>query len=131
MYEEAYVWHSPYEVDLKKNKKENKETDINDYKDYASRLYQVTKAKFYKFKKGKFKKFFVVGNSCCNLVNYLLGKNGIDILDMYGVITPGAYYEYLNREFHMKNSIVISRKIYNSKNVDKRKVQEIFKGFSK
>ena len=131
LYKESYRWYSPYEVALKENKRMKKDTNMEIYKDYASRLYQVCKPKYYKFKKGKFKKFFVVGNSCCNLVNYLLGKNGIDILDMYGVITPGAYYEYLNREFHMKNSIVISRKIYNSKNVDKRKVQEIFKGFSK
>jgi len=50
---------------------------------------------------------------------------------MNGIITPGAYYEYLNREFQKKNSMVVSRKIYNSKNVDKRKIQEIFKGFSR
>ena len=50
---------------------------------------------------------------------------------MNGVITPGTYYEYLNREFQKKNSMVISRKIYNQKNVDKKKIQEIFKGFSK
>ena len=43
------------------------------------------------------------------------------VLKMYGVITPGAYYEYLNREFKKKNSMVISRKIYNSEYIKKRK----------
>jgi len=32
---------------------------------------------------------------------------------MNGLITPGAYYEYLNREFRKKNSMVVSRTIYN------------------
>ena len=50
---------------------------------------------------------------------------------MTGIITPGTYYEYLNREFQKKNSMVISRKIYNNKNIDKKTVKEIFKGFSK
>ena len=40
-------------------------------------------------------------------------------------------YEYLNREFQKKNRMVISRKIYNNENVDKKKIKEIFKGFSK
>ena len=65
------------------------------------------------------------------LADYIIGKSGIDLLKMNGVITPGAYYEYLNREFQKKNSMVISRKIYNSKNVDKKTIQEIFKGFSR
>ena len=32
---------------------------------------------------------------------------------MNGIITPGTYYEYLNREFKKKNSMVISKNIYN------------------
>ena len=126
-----YSWESSYQIALKENKKQKKKINQNDYKDYASRLYQATKATFYKVKKGKFKKYFVVGTNCCMLADYIIGKSGIDLLKMNGVITPGAYYEYLNREFQKKNSMVISRKIYNSKNVDKKTIQEIFKGFSK
>ena len=73
----------------------------------------------------------MLGSNCCRLADNIVGKSGIDLLKMNGAITPGTYYEYLNREFQKKNSMVISRKIYNQKNVDKKKIQEIFKGFSK
>ena len=129
IFENLYSWESPYQVALKGKKK--KDVDQNDYKDYASRLYQATHASFYKFKKTKFKKFFVVGNNCCRLADYIIGKSGIEMLKVYGVITPGTYYEYLNREYNKSNSMVISRTIYNDKNVDKNTVKEIFKGFSK
>ena len=126
-------WESPYQIALKEAELKKRKTRVhkNKYKDYASRLYQATGAKFYKFTKGKWKKYFVVGNNCCRLADYIVGKSGIDLLKMYGVITPGAYYEYLNREFKKKNSMVISRKIYNSKNVDKKTIKEIFRGFSR
>ena len=127
IFDNLYEWESPYQ----KAKTKNKSIDMNDYKDYASRLYQATKAGFYKFKSGRFKKYFTLGNNCCKLADHIIGKSGIDLLKMNGIITPGAYYEYLNREFQKKNSMVVSRKIYNNRNVDKKTIQEIFKGFSK
>lgn len=125
--ESVYEWNPPYLEATTKRKRVN----MNKYKDYASRLYQATKAKFYKFKSGRFKNYFVLGINCCRLADHIIGKSGIDLLKMNGIITPGAYYEYLNREFQKKNSMVISRKIYNNQNVDKKTIQEIFKGFSK
>lgn len=127
IFDNVYEWNPPYVEALSKKKKVN----MNKYKDYSSRLYQTTKAKFYKFKTGRFKKYFTLGNNCCKLADHIIGKSGIDLLKMNGIITPGAYYEYLNREFQKKNSMVISRKIYNSKNVNKKTVKEIFKGFSR
>lgn len=127
MFDNLYEWKSPYEEALTRRRKINK----NKYTDYASRLNQTTNSKFYKFKNGKYKNYFVVGNNCCRLADNIIGKSGSDLLKMNGVITPGAYYEYLNREFQKKNSMVISRKIYNQENVDKKKIKEIFKGFSK
>lgn len=127
IFDNVYEWQPPYVEALSKNKKVN----MNEYKDYASRLYQTNKAKFYKFKTGRFRKYFTLGNNCCRLADHIVGKSGIDLLKITGIITPGTYYEYLNREFQKKNSMVISRKIYNSKNVDKKTVKEIFKGFSK
>lgn len=123
IFNNAYSWNSPYEEALLNNKRVKK----SDYNDYASKLYQVTNAKFYKFKSGAFKNYFVLGNNCCRLADHIVGKSGIDLLKMNGVITPGTYYEYLNREFHKKNSMVVSRKIYNSKNVDKNIIKKIFK----
>lgn len=127
IFDSVYEWYPPYVEACQHKKKVNKK----EYADYASRLYQVTQAKFYKFKASRFKNYFVAGTNCCLLADHIIGKSGIDLLKMNGVITPGAYYEYLNREFQKKNSMVISRKIYNSKNVDKKTIQEIFRGFSK
>lgn len=97
-------WHPPYCYD-KKNK--------DKYGDYASELYKATKAEFYKFKVGKFKTYFVFGASCCDIVNEFIGSSGIDLLKMNGIISPGTYYDCLNREYINKTGMVISRKIYN------------------
>ena len=58
-----------FETELK-----NKRVKKDDYSDYASRLYQVTKAKFYKVKSGKFKNYFVLGSNCCRLADNIVGK---------------------------------------------------------
>ena len=116
IFDNLHEWESPYQEALTKSK--TKRIKENKYQDYASKLYQATTAKFYKFKSGKYKKYFVLGINCCSLADNIIGKSGIDLLKMYGIITPGAYYEYLNREFQKKNSMVVSRKIYNNKNID-------------
>jgi hypothetical protein len=41
-----------------------------------------------------------------------VGQAGIDIVKIQGLISPGAYFEFFNREFLRKNSLVISRTIY-------------------
>lgn len=80
---------------------------------YAGRLYKKTKAKFYKFKSGKYKTYFVLGTNCCFLADDIIGKSGMDILSINGIITPGTYYDYLNRAFKRKNSNIIYKEIYN------------------
>lgn len=97
-------WKCPYEIDKDKS-----------HNDYASALYKKTKAKFYKFKKGNLKTYFILGNNCCYLADKIIGRSGLDLLKINGLITPGTYYEYLNKEFSKKNSIVVSRNIYNDK----------------
>lgn len=128
LFDNMYVWNSPVEVAKKENKKLNK----NEYGDYASCLYKATKADFYKFKTGKFKKYFTLGVNCCLLADSIIGKSGSDLLKMNGIITPGTYYEYLNREFNKKNSMVISKTIYNAEStgIKKNKKKKIFRGFS-
>lgn len=83
-----------------------------EYNDYASILYRYTGAKFYKFNKGKWKKYFLFSSNCVKLVDKVLGATGSDILQVNGLITPGAYYNYLNREFKRKNSNIIKKDIY-------------------
>lgn len=113
--EDLYEWIPPYV--------KNKDSKINedDYKDYVSMLYKSTKAKFYKFKTGKMKTFFIMGNNCGTLVDKILRKSGANVLNIYGFITPGTYYEFLEKEYMKKKSNVISKKIYNKNNISKLK----------
>ena len=86
------------------------------YKDYASRLYLVTKSRFFKFTSGKFSSYFSLGTNCVMLADTLIGAAGRDIISVTGVVTPGTYYDYLNRQFQIKNSNVISRRVYTEHN---------------
>lgn len=98
-----YRWYTPYELEQTKTKK---------YDDYPSLLVKEANAKLFKFNKSRFKTYFVLSTNCVLLVDSVLGKAGTDLLNINGVITPGTYYDYFDREFHKKNSMVISKKIY-------------------
>ena len=91
-------------------------------KDYASMVYDNLKCKFYKFIKGPFKTYFALNTNCVLLADTIVGQAGIDIVKIQGLISPGAYFEFFNREFSRKNSIVISRSIYFKE--DNRKEEE-------
>lgn len=95
-------WKPPY----------TKYKDSKKYNDYTTQLYKATHARFYKFKSGKFKTYFACGVSCCDLVNEIIGYSGIDFLKMNGIISPGTYYDCLNREYVNKTGLVVSRHIY-------------------
>jgi len=101
----------------------NYKTDkkYNDGNSYAAKLYKKTKAKFYKFKSGKYKTYYVLGTNCCYLVDDILGKSGMDILSINGIITPGTYYDYLDKKLKLKMSNVISKDVYNASYMAKRK----------
>ncbi len=110
-------WITPYQ----KEKQTNKNINEDDYKDYSSMLYKKTNAKFYKFKTGKMKTYFVLGTNCGTLVDKILRSSGIDVLNPNGIITPGTYYDFLEREYMKKGSRVVSKKIYNKNNIKKFK----------
>ncbi len=79
---------------------------------YAYLLYKNTDAQFYKFKSGKFKTYFNFTTNCAMLVDKVLGATNTDILNINGIITPGTYYLYLEKEISKKNGIVIKKTIY-------------------
>lgn len=85
----------------------------NDCNDYASRLYLRTGALFYKFKRGRYKTYFVLGSNCVKLAETIMGKAGLDIIDLNGIISPGTYQNYLEKEYQRANGIVVSKNIYN------------------
>lgn len=81
---------------------------------YSSRLlHACDETAFYKFKKGNFKTYFVIKTNCVQLADYIIGSAGLDILNLNGIVTPGAYYEYLQRQFALGNEMVMYKKIYN------------------
>lgn len=57
----------------------------------------------------------MLNTNCVLLADEILGTSGIDILKISGLIAPGTYYEYFEREFKRKNSRVVSKKIYMDK----------------
>ena len=80
--------------------------------DYASELYKATNAKFYKFTSSIYKTYFTFNRNCVKLGDEVLGVLGIDELASFGLITPGKYYSYFDREFRKNNSFVKVRRIY-------------------
>lgn len=85
-----------------------------EFKDYASIVYDNLNGRFYKFIKGPFKTYFVLNTNCVLLADHIVGQSGIDAVKMRGLISPGTYFDFLNHEFSMKNSIVIARTVYHA-----------------
>ncbi len=112
---ELIEWQPKYVRALNKNEIPKKK----EYQDYASMLYKSTQAKFYKFKAGKLKTYFIFGNNCGTMVDKILKSSGTEVLKSYGIITPGTYYDFLEREYMKKGRNVVSKIIYNKYNVDK------------
>ena len=107
IHKNLYEWKPKSERD-----KEKRVILEKPHKDYASIVYDHLNGKFYKFKKGPFKTYFALNTNCVLLADSIVGQAGIDIVAIQGLISPGAYFEFFNREFRRKNSFVISRTVY-------------------
>ncbi|TAH59554.1 MAG: hypothetical protein EWM50_07880 [Gottschalkiaceae bacterium] len=70
--------------------------------------------------KGPFKTYFALNTNCVLLADTIVGQAGIDLLKIQGLISPGAYFDFFNREFSRKNSFVISRTIYYKNDMKER-----------
>ncbi len=101
IFDEAYEWTPPAK------KEPQKEHD-----DYASALYTATGAHFYKFASSTFKTYFIANTNCVMLADRITGAFGAAKISLNGFITPGNYYEHLDREYRRKNSIVKTKTIY-------------------
>ena len=51
-------------------------------------------------------------------ISKIVGYSGIDFLKMNGVISPGTYYDCLNREYINKTGLVVTRNIYTKDTCD-------------
>lgn len=81
--------------------------------DYLSRVTRnVKQAHYYKINEGKYHTFFVFYTNCVSYVAQFLNQLGFSFLDFSGIISPGSYYDFLNKQFKSGKGHVISRKIY-------------------
>ena len=69
-------------------------------------------AVFHKLRKGPFQTYNALKTNCVALADLLCGASGLDLMNMQGIVTPGTYYAFLDRQFLRRNSIVISRTVY-------------------
>lgn len=107
IYTNTTDWHSDMEL-AKGNKKQ--------FRDMSSELYKYADAKYKKVIKGKNKTFFVFKTNCTLVAETLIRPLGRAVLPISGIITPGTYYDCLEREYYKNNSNVISKYIYYKKN---------------
>ena len=77
-----------------------------DAQDYISDVYRDTHCELYKFKKGRFKTYFVFTTNCVLLADHLVRNKEIDLLNMSGIITPGNYLNFLYSLYLKEDSIV-------------------------
>lgn len=92
--------------------KKNGEEYIPFDDEYLDDLARDTDATFYKFSCGNFKTYYLFGTNCVKLVDNILGASGINVVAVNGIITPGTYYDYLDRQFTLQGTRVISRTVY-------------------
>lgn len=108
IYTNTIEWNSDLELAIKENKEK-------DFTDMSSELYKYANAKYKKVSKGQNKKFFVFKTNCTLVAETLIRPLGRAVLPINGIITPGTYYDLLEREYNKKNSNVISKNIYHKK----------------
>ncbi len=76
------------------------------------KLERDAQAKFYKIGHGPFKTYNVLTTNCVAMANILAGSGGVDLMNPQGIVTPGTYMEFLDRQFLRKKSIIVSRTVY-------------------
>lgn len=111
-------WKAPFERAVEENGDSAK---LNYYHDYCSILWNGTKARFFKFKKGKFKTYSILSTNCVLLTDTIIGKAGADIVCVNGIASPGIYYDYLEKLYLSGSGMVVSKTIYDRKTMRKLK----------
>lgn len=78
-------------------------------KDYACRLVWRTGSKFYKFRHGIWKTYWVLGNNCSLFASTILHKLDENYVLPRGINTPGEYFTFFSQAFQDPNSNVVYR----------------------
>lgn len=83
-----------------------------DYTDIADKIYKGNDARFYKFKKGTLKTYFAVDTNCVKVADSIFENTNFDKPAIWGIVTPGTYYQFLMRELAKPGTKVFERQIY-------------------
>lgn len=105
----AYLWETPLQQVHKNDPFAKGEAVF----DWGSKMWNCTGSDFYKFRSGKLKTYFVVTSNCVMLADEIVRKACKDITPQRNVMTPGAYYDYLEHLLAMVGSPVFCRTVYN------------------
>jgi len=81
-------------------------------KPYVQRLSDATQASFYKFRQGYLKTYFAFGTNCVELVDHFIKDQNIGLFRLNGIITPGAYFDFLNTAYQLPNDKITQRRLY-------------------
>lgn len=79
---------------------------------YAHKLEKRLGAKLYKFNSGKLRKYYSARNNCVLLVDIIIKDILIDKINCGSFIIPGNYMYYFDNWCKIKNSKIVSKKIY-------------------
>ena len=99
--------------DILKNTQAWVPTSSTQLASYLGKMTQKYKVETFKFKSSRYKTYFVLGTNCVLLADQLIGASGLDLLAMVGILAPGTYYDYFEKEYQKPNSIVVGKTIHN------------------
>ena len=99
--------------DILKNTQAWEPTSSTQLASYLGKMTQKYKVETFKFKSSRYKTYFVLGTNCVLLADQLIGASGLDLLAMVGILAPGTYYDYFEKEYQKPNSIVVGKTIHN------------------
>ncbi|MEG2684691.1 MAG: hypothetical protein RR929_01370 [Erysipelotrichaceae bacterium] len=102
---------------------ERKRLNMEPHGDGDNYISRVTKncehSYFYKIKEGRFKTFFVLSSNCVAFTSKLTECVGLHLFDFSGIVSPGSYYDFLNKKFLNDKSFIVSKKIFTKKDAQK------------
>ncbi len=84
-------------------------------KDYACRLFWRTGSKFYKFRHGIWKTYWVLGNNCSLFASTILHNLDENYVLPRGINTPGEYFDFFSQAYRDPNSNVVYRSWHTAK----------------
>ncbi len=113
-----------YDVVLSEMQKEAIKKKIKEFLLHSTRWYPTAEneaqkalekranAVFHKIGKGPFQTYNVLTTNCVAVANMFSGSGGVDLMNPQGIITPGTYAAFLDRQLLRPKSIVVSRTVY-------------------